>query len=191
MTLVVGVVQPDGGVWMGGDRFTGEFDHNEIATPKIFQLSTEDEIPFLVGFAGSARVAQAILAVYAGPRAPRSLHWWLTDYCDRIRAAVVDRALLCDPHDGDEPHLAGHTAFVLGIDGHVLLIDRRLAWEEPTRGWQANGGAYETFNGAYEVLRAEHKNPVDAARRAWPYVARHHRIGPLADELTIPARSAP
>lgn len=189
MTLVVGVVKPDGGVWMGGDRYAGSFDHTELANPKVFQLATEDGVPFLAGFAGSPRVAQVILAVHPGPRAGRSLHWWLTDYCSRMRDAAADQSVLCDPHNGDGAQLAGHTGVIVGIDGHVMLVDEDLAWEEKTRGWEAAGGAFESFGGAFSVLRElQPEHPVRAARKAWRFARQFHRIGSLADQLTIPPR---
>jgi hypothetical protein len=188
VTLVVGVATPDGGVWMGGERFVGTFDAVELATPKVFRLETGDGVPFLVGFAGAPRVAQVILAVHPADRdrENRSLHWWLTDFCDRIRDAASGRSLMRDPQDSSECYLAGHSGLVVGIDGHVVLVDHNLSWEEKTRGWEANGGAYESFNGAFLVLRDQVADPVEAARRAWSYARALHRIGPLVDELTIP-----
>lgn len=127
-----------------------------------------------------------MLAVDPPDGRDHSLHWWLTEYCDAIYRRLADFGLLADPHDGGGAHLAGHSGFVLGTEGRVFLVDKTLAWEESNRGYIANGGAHETFNGAYEVLRESH-GPIEAARRAWPYAQRRHRIGGLADELTIMA----
>jgi hypothetical protein len=62
VTLVVAVATPDR-VWMGGERYVGDFCWNEIAGPKIFELETEDGHPFAIGFAGAPRVVQVMLAV--------------------------------------------------------------------------------------------------------------------------------
>lgn len=184
MTLVV-AVRTDSGVWLGGERIAGDFDWTEMAGPKIFELDGPG-YHFGIGFAGSPRVAQAVLAVDPPDGRDHSLHWWLTEYCDAIYRRLSDFGLLADPRNGDEAHLAGHSGFVLATDGRVFLVDKTLSWEESTRGYVANGGAHETFNGAYEVLADLH-HPVEAARRAWPYVQRRHRIGDLTDEITIMA----
>jgi len=191
VTLVVAVALDDGRVWMGGDRIAGGMDYHELAGPKVFSLETPDRVPFLAGFAGSPRVAQAVLAVHPPERdlGNRSLHWWLTEYCDAIHAGLSDRGLIRDDGGTDEPFLACHTGILLAIEGHVVLVGRDLSWEITTRGWRAIGVAFETFSGAYEVLRASHAR-VAAARLAWPVVQRFHRVGDLADELELRAAGA-
>lgn len=186
MTLVVAVAT-ESGVWIGGDRFAGDFNWVELAGPKVFELTTEDDHPFGVGLSGVPRTAQAILAVVPPARLPgsRSLHWWLTTYCDRIHEHLRDHGLMRDDSNEDPVYTAGDTGMVLGIEGRVFLISPTLSWEETTSGYIANGGARDTFTGAYEVLAEQMGDPVAAARAAWPYAQRRHRIGPLADQLLV------
>lgn len=187
MALVAAVALDDGTVWMGGDRIAGGMDYHELAGPKVFDLKTGDDVPYLLGFAGSPRVAQAVLATPPPDRtaAERSLHWWLTEYCDAIHDRLADRGLIRDGGD-DEPFLACHTGALLAVEGQVVLIGRDLSWEITTRGWRAIGVAFETFNGAYSALRGLGGTPVVAARDAWPIVQQFHRIGDLVDELSLP-----
>jgi hypothetical protein len=184
VTLVVAAVT-EKGVWLGGDRMAGGFSPTELAGPKIFRLESEDGVPFGIGFAGSPRSAQVWLAVPPPIRVGHSLHWWLTQYCDGVHDRLRDHGLMRDPGDSDPVFAAGHTGAVLGVDGRVFLLDAELGWEEPTRGYVSNGGAWETFNGAFEVLHDQMVDRVAAARAAWPFVQRRHRIGDLADELLI------
>lgn len=186
MTLIAAVALVDGRVWMGGDRIAGGMDFNELAGPKVFELLTADEVPFLIGFAGAPRVAQAIVAVHppARQRDTCSLHWWLTTYMDVIHDRLQAFGLIRDGGD-DEPFLAQHSGALVGIDGQVVQVGRDLSWEITTRGWRAMGSAFETFSGAYSVLSERHDDPVEAARAAWPVAQRFHRIGPLADELWV------
>lgn len=186
MTLIVATRLPGGGTWMAGDRIAGGFDYKLLSHPKVFKLDAGGT-PFALGFAGSPRVAQVVTAVEPPPWEPseRSLHWWLTEFCDRIRDRAECQGVLVHAGGGSSAELAGNSGMLLAIAGHVILIDCYLAWSEPDRGWQANGGAFETFSGAYEVLREMH-DPIEAARRAWPVVERHHHIGPIADEIHLP-----
>lgn len=187
MTLVVAVAH-EGGVWVGGERIAGSFEYKTLAGPKVFELSTDDGQPFLVGLAGSPRSAQVWLGVFPPARGGRSLEWWLTEYCDRVHDRLRDHGLMRDPGDEDPVYAAGHTGAVLAIDGRVFLIARDLSWEEPACGYVVQGGAYAEFCGAFEVLLDSHDR-VEAARRAWPYVQRRCHIGDLVDELVLPAAS--
>lgn len=184
MTLVVAITTDDG-VWMGGERLAGSFEYNEIAHPKLFELEG-DGYHFGIGFAGEPRVAQAILAVAPPDQREGSLHWWLTEFCDRIHERTRDLGLTRDPGDEDPVYLAGHSGFVLGTAGRAFMIDRKMGWQETTRGYAAQGGAYSEFAAAFEVLREQHEDPVNAARAAWPFVQRLCRVGDLVDELVIP-----
>lgn len=183
MTLVVAVAH-DHGVWMGGERIAGSFEYKELAGPKVFELATEDDQPFLIGFAGEPRSAQVWLAASPPPRQPRSLHWWLTEYCDRVHERLRDHGLMRDAGDSDPPYAAGYTGAVLAIDGRVFLIAKDLSWEEPSCRYVVQGGAYAEFAGAYEVL-LDGFDRVEAARMAWPYVQRRCHIGDLVDELEL------
>lgn len=186
MTLVVAVRTQDGGTWLGADRIAGGFDYGEIATSKIARLTGDgrDGYDFAVGFAGSPRVAQSIVATSPPARmvGDRPLEVWLTAYADAVYDRLAERGLLADPRNGAEAHLAGDSDFLLTTEGRVFLFHCYLGWEEPARGYVSTGGARETFNGAFEVLR-ERVGAVTAARRAWPFVQRHHRIGDPADEI--------
>lgn len=184
MTLVVAVAT-ERGTWMGGERYAGDFCWTELVGPKIFELETQDGHPFSIGFAGAPRVAQVMLAVEPPARENRSLHWWMTEYCDRFYRRCSDLGSIVDRSGGSGAELAGSTGAILAIDGRVFLLDSELCWEEPARGYVAQGGAFEAFAGAYEVLRDQHADPIEAARFAWPVVQRRHRIGPLVDEITL------
>lgn len=190
MTLVAGIVLPDGGVWLGGDRYAGEFAYTQIAGPKVFELSVDERTDqtFAIGFAGSPRVAQVILAVTPPPRDSHShsLHWWLTEYCDAIRERAEAMGVLVDNGKGNGAELAGETEVLLAIEGRLVRIGCDLAWEEPARGQESIGAGAWMFDGAYEVL-LEHHEPITAARLAWPIVKRRQHVGDLADEVIVPA----
>lgn len=191
MTLVVGIELPRDRVWLAGDRRVGSFPHQTLTTPKVFDLEADSTTGqrFGIGFAGSPGVAQAILAVTPPDRDARnrSLHWWLTAYADRIREHVTERSLLCDPRDGDPPHLAGHTGAVIAIEGQVVLLDDKLSWERVERGWRSTGVAYESFDAAYAAL-SRGRPSIAAARRAWTVAMDFHAVGPIADEIVIQTR---
>lgn len=182
MTLVVAIAT-EHGTWMGGERVAGDFTPTTLAGPKIFEL-VGDGYHFSIGFAGSPRVAQTILAVHPPDRRSGSLEWWLTEYCDRIHERCRDQGLMRDPGSADEVHLAGHSGAIVALEGRVFLVDHVLCWEEPANGYVATGGAYDMFWGAFEALR-DGRDPVDAARLAWPIVQRRCRIGDLVDEITL------
>lgn len=189
MTLVVAVATGTG-TWLGGERMAGDFHYTEISGPKTCRLTDEFAgYDFAIGFAGSPRVAQAILSVHPPSRnpdgVPHSLEWWLHEYSNAIYDVLSLRGLIHDAHDGNSPGLTGDTGFVLATEGRVFLFDNVLSWEEPTLGYVAQGGAWSFFAGAYEVLREQH-DPIDAARIAWPYVQKRSRIGDLVDETFIP-----
>jgi hypothetical protein len=187
VTLVVAVTTPTG-IWMGGERVAGSFDYDELAGPKIFELETPSgDCKFAMGFAGHPRVAQTILAVTPPNRYGGSLHWWLTELCDRIHDRAREHGVSRDPSGPDPVHLASSSGCILAIEGRVFLIDSDLSWQETTRGYVVNGGAFETFNGAFEVLLEQMGDPVAAARAAWPFVQRRHRIGDLVDEIVLEA----
>ena len=191
MTLIAGIVLPDGNVWMGGERVVGT-DGHRLAGPKIFQLTTTRNdkhdppgVPFLIGFAGAPRVAQTILAVKPPQWKPeyRSLHAWLTDYCANIRARCQAELLIEDSHEGG--WLVGGSAALVAIDGHLVRIGCNLSWEELDRPYRATGVAWETWTGAYVAHLDHHRDQLTAARAAWEVAERLHNIGPLVDELTL------
>lgn len=184
MTLVVAVATADG-AWVGGERIAGTFEWTEISASKVIE-SQGDGYHFAIGFAGAPRVAQTILAVHPPDGRDHSLEWWLTEYCDRIQERCRDQGLMKDPGGCEPIRLADNSGFVLATQGRVFLVDRELAWEEPARGYTANGGAYAEFGGAYEVLSDQIDDPIEAARQAWPYVQRRCSIGDLVDEVFIP-----
>lgn len=191
MTLIVAIRLGNGDVWMAGDRRVGDFTPQTIASPKVFDLEADSITGqrFAIGFSGEPVVAQSILAVTPPDRdgRNRSLHWWLTEYVGRIREQAVTDSLLCDPHDGEPPHLAGHTGALIAIEGRVVLLSSRLGWEDVERCWRSTGGAYEAFDAAYLAL-SKGRPSLAAARRAWGVAAEIHRIGPIADEVRIGAQ---
>lgn len=187
MTLVV-AARTDDGVWMGADRISsGSGGHyHEMVGPKIYPLYGEG-VDALVGFAGSARVAQAILRLEPPPRAgDAGPEEWLTRWADTVHDRCAQLDLLKQAGDESEMYLASYTAMVIAVDGRVFFMGDNLHWTEPAAGWSATGSGAEVFAGAYEVLRERH-NPVTAARYAWPYVQRHYMVGDLVDELHLPA----
>ena len=186
MTLVAAAKLEDGRIWMGGDRQVG-IERRKIATPKIFQLSGGPR-DYGIGFAGNARSVQIILAVEPPPWEPehRSLHAWLTDYCDAISKRASHLGNLIDTRDfGGE--LAGDTVAILAIDGRLIYIAADLSWSELDQEHLAIGVAWETWTGAYEALRAEmpEVGVQYAAEAAFAIAARQHNIGPLVDQLYI------
>lgn len=193
MTLVVATTTPDG-VWMAADRIQGGFDYAEMAWSKIHVMwgprdaDGADRFEALVGFAGSARVAQAVLRLELPPRGDQPITDWMTALADTVQERLRDCGLMRDDAAGaDEPFMAGGSAMIVAAEGHVFYLGGNLHWTRPAAGWAATGGAAETFAGAYEVHRdLDPHDPVEAARRAWPIAMRHHRIGPLADELSLP-----
>lgn len=189
MTLIAALKLSEGGTWMGGERIVGSEGH-VLAGPKIFQLTastTLDDVdgqPYLMGFAGSPRVAQSIIAVLPPPWQPheRSLHAWLTDYCDRIRRRCQDELLIQDTPDGG--FLVGNSCALVAIDGHLVQIGCDLSWEELALSYRATGVAFETWSGAY-VAHLEHLGDELAAARAWLVAQAMHGVGSLVDELII------
>jgi hypothetical protein len=177
---------------MGGDRVVhGGGGHSTMRGSKVYEVHTEDGHPFLVGFAGSARVAQAILRLDPPPRAEQLVEDWLTVWCDTVHARCYDLGLVKTTTDEGDCYLAGYTSQVIAIDGRVFLVAEELYWTEPVNGWAAMGSGALVFAGAYEVLRTTHDHPIEAARHAWPVAQRHHTIGDLVDELTLPSTTHP
>lgn len=189
MTLIAAIVLPDGNVWMGGERVVGTEGH-VLAGPKVFKITAHTTVegvdePLLLGFAGASRVAQTILAVRPPKWEPdeRSLHAWLTDYCDWIRRRCQDELLIADTPEGG--YLVGNSCALIAIDGHVVMIGCDLSWEELAPRYRAIGVACETWNGAY-VAHLEHMiDHLPAARAAWAVAEQLHHVGPLVDELTL------
>lgn len=189
MTLIAAIVLPDGNVWMGGERVVGA-DGHVLAGPKVFRMTTTRSngahgAPFLIGFAGSPRVAQTILAVKPPQWEPedRSLHAWLTDYCTRIRDRCQAELLIEDTREGG--WLVGDSCALVAIDGHVVMIGCDLSWEELARPYRATGVAWETWSGAYAAHFEHLGDELAAARAAWQVAQAHHNVGPLVDELTL------
>lgn len=188
MTLVAGIVLPDGGIWMGSERVAGAFNHTALSHPKIYELELDTGTPIALGFAGSPRVAQTILSIELPSRdAAASYELWLTAFADQIRDACEARSLLVDAHDGDEAKMAADSEVLIGIEGHVVRIGEDLAWEEPARRWEAMGGAAYVWMGAYDALVNQCLEPIDAAKHAWRTAQRFHHIGDLFDEIHLPA----
>ena len=97
-------------------------------------------------------------------------------------------SVLCDPRNGDEAHLAGETQVLIGIDGRVVRIGYDLAWEENQRGWESTGKGAAVFDGAYLANQQRWGAANTAAiAGAWAIAAEMTGVGPLVDELTLPA----
>jgi hypothetical protein len=136
-------------VWMAGDRRAGGVHFTNIAGPKVFRTKTPDGYQLGLGFAGSPRVVQTVLAV-APPRLDHHgrLHPWLTSYCDSIHEVCAERGALASS-DSDGARLAGETDFLLAIEGRVFRVGEDLAWEEPARGWECVGSGSYSWQGAF------------------------------------------
>jgi hypothetical protein len=193
MTLVAAAKLEDGRIWMGADRLVGN-DKQIMATPKIYEqhhrlkYGIRSDDTFGIGFAGNARLAQIILAVEPPPWEPktRSLHAWLTDYCDAMSKRATSLGQMVDGQQfGSE--LAGDTVAILAVDGRLIYIASDLSWVEFDQEHWAIGVAWETWTGAYQALRTEmpEVGVQYAAEAAFAIAGRQHNIGPLADQLYI------
>jgi hypothetical protein len=173
---------------MAGDRRAGGVHFTNIAGPKVFRTKTPDGYQLGLGFAGSPRVVQTVLAV-APPRLDHHgrLHPWLTSYCDSIHEVCAERGALASS-DSDGARLAGETDFLLAIEGRVFRVGEDLAWEEPARGWECVGSGSYSWQGAFAALRSEsNEDGRDLARRAWVIAQDFHAVGDLLDEIEVPA----
>lgn len=210
MTLVVGIQTADG-VWLAGDRICGgdivmrgskvHGMHGPLHTHRPIQnhwaedtqtrIRRQNEATFEIGvaFAGSARVAQAVLRLELPPRNPAdtSLELWLTCLADTIHDRLRDCGLMRDDNGDEPPFMAGGTDIIIAAERRVFLMPHTLHWFEPESGFVATGVADDTWKGAYLALTGAATNHnVERAKTAWRVAQQLHPIGPPVDELLFP-----
>lgn len=152
MTCIVGLVDKDGKVWIGGDSagVNGYLDLSIRKEPKVFRNNA-----FLIGCAGSARTRDLLQCVWTPPDyyAERD-----KDLRKFLVATVVESIRTCFKAGGVARIESGEEAtnnsmFLFGLAGHLYTIHADYQVLETLCGYAAIGCGCDYANG---VL---HANP--------------------------------
>jgi ATP-dependent protease HslVU (ClpYQ) peptidase subunit len=145
MTCIVGI-ETTSGVVMGCDSFTGDHhDSNVMAGPKVFERNG-----WIVGVAGSSRIANLLEYVFKWPRAPKT-----DDDGAVVRLALAmvrllgDDELCCAKDDGEK---GLQSTMLVGTGSRLYLLGGDLGVDRSRFGYHAIGGGAAEAQGALAVL---------------------------------------
>ena len=157
MTCIVGLVDRDGGIWMGGDSAVIDDETWAVRTardPKVRRIGT-----MLVGASGELRSAQVVLRGLRPPK--RSVAVGTMGYAmacaDSIRRLLIDRGAGQKAKEQDK----SESRFLLGFDGHLFVVEEDYDVHELAEPYAAIGAGADLALGAMFVLEPLGFEPVD------------------------------
>lgn len=166
MTVIVGLVGPAGSIYMGGDSAFSDMTTHEIvacSNRKVFVNG-----PFVIGFAGSARVGDVLRYSLVPPKHPRgcdAARFMRTVFVDTVRETFRKAGL----YRKDEPEEVDATVLI-GYRRGLYVLDADLHIHEVIDEFAAIGSGGSVASGAMAVshgvpARQRIKAALEAAER--------------------------
>ena len=138
MTCIVGMIDKDNTVYIGGDGLAS-FGSSTVPlkNPKVFQRGN-----LVVGTAGAARSSQVLHYNLKIPELDRELYAYICGpLIDAIRECLKDKDCL-EYKDGREK-AAGGSLFLMGYGPCLFLVDNNFGIHFPARDYEAIGSGEE------------------------------------------------
>lgn len=151
MTCIVGMVDDDKTIWIGGDAAAvGGYSVAAYANTKVWRAGE-----FLFGFTGSFRLGQVLQYGFLPParRFDQDTYaYMVTDFVAAVRETCKEHGCLITSAEG----LDGFdgSAVMVGYDKHLFVIYDDLQVQESSRGYDALGTGEEYALGS--VFSSEH-----------------------------------
>ncbi|MBA2677550.1 MAG: hypothetical protein H0U76_04030 [Ktedonobacteraceae bacterium] len=175
MTCVVGLIAPDGSIWIGGDSAaTNNSDQQTIrADQKIFRLGD-----FLFGCTSSYRMIQLLryrLVLPDDASASREneedhlFRYLATDFIDAVRTCLQGGGYAKKENEREEGGV-----FLVGWQGRLFCIASDYQIEETHIGYHAIGSADDIALGALHATRQLNFAPDQRIRLALGAAAYHN-----------------
>jgi hypothetical protein len=176
MTVIVGIVNSDGDIYMGGDSAGTAPDGSQsvFANKKVF---TPAHGPFyLIGTCGSFRLAQVLKYGLKPPRPPGAdvdLEQFMAgDFVDSVRDCYKDAGVLTHSDDGADTGHGG--TFMVGYQGRLFKVEENFQVLAERRNYMAVGsgesvalGVLYATEGSDPVTRIMTAMKASAAFNAW------------------------
>ncbi len=169
MTCIVGLVDGDGAIHMGGDSAgVGGYELTVVKAPKVFR-----NCAYLIGFTSSFRMGQLLEHAFPAPTFDGySLErFMVTIFVDALRDCFKQGGY-AQKHNESE---AGGT-FLVGCYGRLFKIDSDYQVTEALCGYDAVGAGSQLALGALHATRDLHLPPARRIERALE-AAQAHNIG--------------
>lgn len=148
MTCIAGLVDKDGGVWIGADSagVNGYLDLSVRKDPKVFRNSD-----FLIGGTSSFRMLQLLHYAFVPPAYYPERD---TDLDKFMVISVVDAFRACLKNGGYATSNQGQESggqFLVGFQGHLYTIDADYQVGEALCGYDAVGCGGDYANGVFHA----------------------------------------
>ncbi len=161
MTCIVGLVERDGSVWLGGDRAGVDDSHYLMHTsqPKVFQRG-----PFLMGYTSSFRMGQLLQYKLAVPDLPTEMdftEFMATQFVDAVRVCLKDggytKITECREKVG---------VFLVGVAGRLYQFDDDYNVLQTICGYHAVGSGVSVALGSMHATAELKVKPEQRLRMA-------------------------
>lgn len=135
MTCIVGLVGPDGSVYLGGDSAavdTEGFGLTVRAEPKVFRNG-----PYVIGFTDSFRSGQLLRHSFEPPVPPAGCDiqaFLVTTFVDSLRTCLQAGGIAAKTAD-----VESGASFLVGIQGRLFTVAEDYSVGEAADGWDAIG----------------------------------------------------
>lgn len=148
MTAIIGLVDDDGTIYMGGDSAATYDDGDQILVTSSQKVFRPKCCPwFVIGCAGEVRFAQLLQHAFPGPLPPPKesdmLSFMVTDFIASIRKTFD--AFEITARESGVP--SGHS-FLVGYQGHIFRIEPNFGVIDTTTGYLALGSGESLARGA-------------------------------------------
>lgn len=157
MTCIVALEIPDSGVCVGSDAWLGDGSTvDRVSTPKMCKVG-----PWLIGYAGIAGHAQAVLDHLDVPARNKRAHdAWIRSVFRRAAKAALE-SLPSDDSDGLQ------AVFLVMVDGLIWHVDGSCAVTRSAHGYAAIGtGAAVALGALHATAGKEPRKRILAALHA-------------------------
>lgn len=177
MTCVIGLVEPDGTIYFGGDSATAnDYQLTVRKDKKVFLVND-----FLVGCTGSARMRQLLHhTLVLSPYTPGDdlEKYMVTDFIDAVRHCLKKGGFA----QTDEEQEKGG-AFLVGFQGRLFAIEADYQLIEPLDGYYAIGSGDDVALGALFATRDLGLSPLQRIELALK--AAEHHINEVRGPFTL------
>lgn len=157
MTCIVGLVDAEDKIWMGGDSATVSTEYG--LTHESFYRKVAHNGDFLIGTAGSARIGQILKNIFEPPPCDGDVRQYMArDFVRAMRECI-------EKEDAKEQYK--ESEILIGYKGRLFYIGCNYMVSEPQGGYFAIGCGQEVALGVlYTVRRLLDCNPEDTVKLA-------------------------
>lgn len=148
MTCIVGLVDSDGTVWMGGDSATVSTEYGLAHENSYRKVAHNGD--FLIGTAGSARVGQIMKNIFEPPPCDGDIHRYMVrDFAKAVRDCI-------ESQDAKEQYK--ESEILVGYKSKLFYIGCNYMVSEHVKGYYAIGCGQEVALGVlFAIGKYSHK----------------------------------